>query len=103
IAYAGGCKNDSSKGGGPKLAFVTNNASEFWKIAAAGVHAYEREAGVKVEILQPPNGKVEEQNQMLENLVSQGYDGIAVSAIAPADQIENVNAAAKKSKVITFD
>ena len=26
-----------------KLAFVTNNASDFWKIAAAGVHKYENE------------------------------------------------------------
>ena len=86
-----------------KLAFVTNNASEFWKIAAAGVHAYEKEAGVKVDILQPPNGKPEEQNQMIENLVAQGYNGIALSAIAPADQVSVINRAAKKTKVITFD
>lgn len=86
-----------------KLAFVTNNASEFWKIAAAGVHAYEKEAGVKVDILQPPNGKPEEQNQMIENLVSQGYNGIAVSVIAPADQVNVINRAAKKTKFITFD
>lgn len=103
-----GCKKGSDAGPGPgasgaKFAFVTNNASEFWKIAAAGVHAYEKEAGVKVDILQPPNGKVEEQNQMIENLVSQGYDGIALSAIAPADQTAAINKAAKKTKVITFD
>jgi ribose transport system substrate-binding protein len=110
VAFAG-CNKDSSKdgstggggGSGPKIAFLTNNASEFWKIAAAGVHAYEKEGKVTVTILQPPNGKVEEQNQMLENLVSQGYVGIAVSAIAPADQTANINAAAKKAKVITFD
>lgn len=99
-APAGGA---ASGGGGAKFAFVTNNASEFWKIAAAGVHAYEKEAGVTVTILQPPNGKVEEQNQMLENLVSQGYAGVALSAIAPADQVAEIDAAAKKTKVITFD
>jgi ribose transport system substrate-binding protein len=60
-----------------KLAFVTNNASEFWKIAAAGVHKYEKEAGIQVDIKMPPNGKPEEQNGFLENLVSQGYNGIA--------------------------
>jgi ribose transport system substrate-binding protein len=86
-----------------KMAFVTNNASEFWKIAAAGVHAYEKEAGVKVDIYMPTNGKVEEQNQILENLVSQGYKAIAVSAIAPKDQISAINRAAKKAKVICFD
>src|SRR5215213_2294169 len=74
-----------------KLAFVTNNASEFWKIAAAGVHKYEKEAGVQVDIKMPPNGKVEEQNQILENLVTQGYNGIAVSAIAPQDQVAAIN------------
>ncbi len=103
-----GCKDEGGNAAAPsgpalKLAFVTNNASEFWKIAAAGVHAYEKEAGVKVDILQPPNGKVEEQNQMIENLVSQGYNGIAVSTIAPADQVTAINRAAKKSKFITFD
>src|SRR2546425_5296090 len=86
-----------------KLAFVTNNASEFWKIAAAGVHKYEKEANVQVDIKMPPNGKTEEQNGYLENLESQGYNGIAVSVIAPNDQIGNINRAAKTTNLITFD
>ncbi len=99
--------NGGGAGGGRasslKLAFVTNNASEFWKIAAAGVRKYEKEAGVQVDIKMPPNGKVEEQNQILENLVSQGYNGIAVSAIAPQDQVAEINKAAGKTIVITHD
>jgi ribose transport system substrate-binding protein len=51
----------------------------------------------------PPNGTTEEQNQILENLVSQGYDAIAISAIAPKDQVGVINNAASKTKVITFD
>lgn len=86
-----------------KLAFVTNNASEFWKIAAAGVHKYEKEAGVQIDIKMPPNGKTEEQNGYLENLVSQGYNGIAVSVIAPNDQVGAMNKTAKKTNLITFD
>src|SRR5947207_11086712 len=96
-----GCDRNSGKT--LKLAFVTNNASEFWKIAAAGVHKYEKEAGVQVDIKMPPNGKTEEQNGYLENLVSQGYNGIAVSVIAPNDQVENINKVAAKTKVICFD
>ncbi|HEV8606607.1 MAG TPA: sugar-binding protein [Tepidisphaeraceae bacterium] len=96
-----GC--DRSGGKTLKLAFVTNNASEFWKIAAAGVHKYEKEAGVQVDIKMPPNGKVEEQNQILENLVTQGYNGIAVSAIAPQDQVGEINKAAAKTIVICHD
>jgi ribose transport system substrate-binding protein len=89
--------------GSLKLAFVTNNASEFWKIAAAGVHKYEKQAGVQVDIKMPPNGKTEEQNTILENLSSQGYNGIAVSVVAPKDQVQSVNRVAKSTNVITFD
>jgi ribose transport system substrate-binding protein len=86
-----------------KLAFVTNNASEFWKIAAAGVHKYEKESKVQVDIKMPANGTTEEQNQILENLASQGYDGIAVSVIAPNDQVPVLDKVAAKTKLITFD
>ncbi|MDB5356897.1 MAG: ABC-type sugar transport system, periplasmic component [Phycisphaerales bacterium] len=86
-----------------KLAFVTNNASDFWKIAAAGVHKYEQESGVHVDIKMPPTGSVAEQKQILENLVSQGYNGIAISVIAPPDETEEVNRAARKTNVITHD
>jgi len=86
-----------------KLAFVTNNASEFWKIASAGVHKYEKESKVQVDVKMPSNGTTEEQNQILENLASQGYDAIAVSAIAPNDQVPVLNKVAEKSKLITFD
>jgi ribose transport system substrate-binding protein len=113
VAMAGCDSGDNSSsgsgaGGGDsgkplKLAFVTNNASEFWKIAAAGVRRYEGEGKVQVDVKMPPNGTAEEQNQIIENLVSQGYDGIAVSVIAPNDQINQLNRAAEKTKLITFD
>jgi ribose transport system substrate-binding protein len=86
-----------------KLAFVTNNTSEFWKIAGNGVRKYEGEGKVQVDIKMPPNGKTEEQNQILENLVSQGYDAIAVSVIAPKDQVPVLDRAAAKTRLITFD
>jgi ribose transport system substrate-binding protein len=86
-----------------KLAFVTNNASEFWKIAQAGVRKYEQESKVQVDVKMPPNGTTAEQNQILENLASQGYDAIAVSAIAPSDQVPVLDKVAAKTKLITFD
>jgi ribose transport system substrate-binding protein len=120
LALSWGCKNDNASSGSAtgantagstgaapqkpvKLGFVTNNASEFWKIAAAGVRKYEKEGKVQVDIKMPPNGTAEEQNQLLENLSSQGYDGIAVSAIAPSDQVPVLDQVAAKSKLITFD
>lgn len=104
LAAAGACQkagDESQKV--VKLAFVTNNTSEFWKIASNGVHKYELEGKVQVDIKMPPNGKTEEQNQILENLVSQGYDAVAVSVIAPKDQVSVLNRAAEKTRLITFD
>jgi len=103
IGAAGAAAAPTPTAKGQKLAFVTNNASEFWKIAAAGVHKYEAETKVQVDFKMPSTGTTEEQNQILENLASQGYDGIAVSAIAPADQVPVLNRVAAKSKLITFD
>lgn len=86
-----------------KLAFVTNNASEFWKIAAAGVRKYEKEGNVKVDVRMPSSGTVAEQTQIVDDLVSQGYHGIAVSVIAPRDEVNLINRAARKTNVITHD
>jgi ribose transport system substrate-binding protein len=99
---AAGCKRSSSTKL-VKLAFVTNNASAFWTIAAAGVHKYEQEGKVQVDIKLPPNGTLDEQNQILQNLASQGYDAIAVSSVAPADQTTLFNDIAGRTQLITFD
>jgi ribose transport system substrate-binding protein len=86
-----------------KLAFVTNNASEFWRIARAGIKKYEAEAKIQVDMKMPPNGVADEQIQILENLASQRYDAVAVSVIAPNDQVPVLNKVAATSKLITFD
>jgi ribose transport system substrate-binding protein len=98
---AAGCRRSSAKP--VKLAFVTNNTSSFWQLASAGVHKYELEGKVQVDIKLPPNGTVDEQNQILQNLVSQGYDAIAVSAIAPTDQTAQLNDIAGRTNLLTFD
>lgn len=106
VPLGAGCRGESQGAGGAapvKLAFVTNNTSEFWKIAAAGIRAYEKEGKVQVDVKMPPTGTAEEQNQLLENLASQGYDGIAVSAIAPSDQVPMLDRVAARSQLITFD
>ena len=93
----------STEGKIVKLAFVTNNASQFWKIAEAGLRKYEKEGKVQVDLKMPPNGTPEDQNQILQNLTSQGYDAIAVSVIAPKDQVRVLNDVADKTNLITFD
>ena len=100
---AGSTVHKAPEGATLKLAFVTNNASDFWKIASAGVDKYEKEAGVQVDVSMPNPGTTAEQNRIIEDLVSQGYHGIAVSAVAPADQVPEINRAARKTNVITHD
>jgi len=110
-----GCNKANKDGGGAsgatpagagkvvRLAFVTNNSSQFWKIAEAGLRKYEKEAKVQVDMKMPPNGTPEDQNQILQNLASQAYDAIAVSVIAPKDQLRILNEVAEKTNLITFD
>jgi ribose transport system substrate-binding protein len=86
-----------------KLAFVTNNPSQFWKLAQAGLKKYETETKVQVDVKMPPNGTPEDQNQILQNLASQAYDAIAVSVIAPNDQLRVLDEVARKTNLITFD
>lgn len=106
FAAATGCNRNKGAGGAArlvKLGFITNNPSEFWKIATAGIHKYEQEGKVQVDIKMPPNGTPEDQNQIMQNLTSQGYDALAVSVIAPDDQTSVLNKIAEKTNLITFD
>lgn len=118
IANLFGCSKETSQGvaaGGSaaadkasevpkivKLAFVTNNPSQFWKIAEAGLKKYEKEGKVQVD-LKMPDGTTEGQNKTLQNLANQGYHGIAVSVVAPDDQTRILNEVAKKTNLITHD
>jgi len=113
LGLGAGCNKSSSGGASPggaapaaqpvKLAFVTNNTSEFWKIAGAGIHKYEKEGKVQVDLKLPASGTTEAQNQILQDLASQGYAGIAVSAIAPNDQVALLDKIAEKTNLITVD
>ncbi|MBI4586890.1 MAG: sugar-binding protein [Planctomycetes bacterium] len=97
----------SSGGGGAsgnfRLAFVTNNPSDFWKIAEAGVNKAKAEHGVHCEMKHPANGTAAEQKAIVEDLIARRFDGIAISAIAPESQTELINEACKVMKVITQD
>src|SRR5579863_5018080 len=111
LASSLGCNKTPSPSGGSaapeqklvKLAFITNNTSEFWKIAGAGIHKYEKEGKVQVDLKLPASGTAESQNQILQDLASQGYGAIAVSAIAPNDQVPLLDKIAEKTNLITFD
>ncbi len=85
-----------------KIAYVTNGIDPFWNNAAAGVRAGEKEFNIQCEVLMPPKGIVD-QKRMIETLLVQGIDGIAVSPIDAKNQTDLINEACKRTKVITHD
>jgi ribose transport system substrate-binding protein len=87
---------------GKKIAFVTNGVASFWTIAAAGVKAAARDLKVSAETLMPAEG-ISDQKRMIEDLLTRGVDGIAISPIDPSNQTDLINQAAKRAKVITHD
>ena len=85
-----------------KVAFVSNGVASFWTIAAAGVKAAGEKFGVDAVTLMPVEG-ISDQKRMIEDLLTRGIDGIAVSPIDPANQTDLLNTAAKRTKLITHD
>jgi len=104
----GACNKPAASGsaegeGKPKrIAFVTNGVASFWTIASAGVKAAARDLHVDAQTLMPAEG-ISDQKRMIEDLLTRGIDGIALSPIDPVNQTELINIAAKKAKVITHD
>jgi ribose transport system substrate-binding protein len=86
------------------LAFVTNNAAPFWKIAEAGCRAAEKELGdVSVDVRYPSTGDTAAQQQILNDLVSAGINGITVSPINPPNQIDFLNSIAAQTLLTCVD
>lgn len=87
-----------------KLAFVTNNASDYWTIARKGVEKADGELNdVKVEFKLPGEGTAAEQKRIIDDLTSTGIQGIAMSPVDPDNQTQLINDTAKKALVITQD
>jgi ribose transport system substrate-binding protein len=111
LLVAGCGKNDSSTTPGAaaagkklKLAFVSNNAANFWTIARSGCLDAQNELGdVSVDFRIPSTGSAAEQQGILNDLVAAGFDGIAVSPINPANQTDFLNKIASQSLLICAD
>ncbi len=111
----GGCSSPSTTGSGsgaeqqatgdkPTVAYVTNGIASFWVIAEAGAKAAGKDFDANVVVRMPPaDGAVANQKRMIEELLTMGVDGIAVSPIDPDNQTDILNAAAEQSRLITHD
>jgi ribose transport system substrate-binding protein len=86
-----------------RLAFITNNASDFWTIARRGTEKADAElADVTVEF-QIPDGSAAGQKRIVDDLLAKGIDGIAISPVDPANQTAMLDDAARQTLVFTHD
>lgn len=86
-----------------ELAFVTNNPSNFWNIARKGILKAEKEFNVRVEFRIPAKGTAGEQQEIIEDLITKGIKGMAISPVDPANQTPLLNKASESMYVICHD
>ena len=87
-----------------KLAFVTNNASDYWTIARKGVEKADSDLpNVDVEFRMPADGTAAEQKRIIEDLLAKGIAGMAISPVDPDNQTQLINETAKQALVVTQD
>jgi len=100
------CSRSGGGAGGStkKLAFVTNNASDFWTYARKGTEKADAEFDdVTVEFKIPGSGGADEQRRIIDDLMAKGIDGIAISPNDPDNQTQLINDISKKVLVVTQD
>ena len=90
---------DSSK---IHLAFVTNGVTSFWQIAKAGVDHAARDFDIRATVQMPVEG-ISDQKRIVQDLLTVGVDGIAISPIDPSNQIDLINNTARNTILITQD
>ena len=109
LAMAAGCgdsKKASTPGAPPakeaaNYAFITNGVADFWTLAAAGANKAGEDLGVGVEVITPES--MTAQTRRIEDLLTRGTHGIAISPINSANQADVLNKAASQTNVITQD
>ncbi|MCJ9674028.1 sugar-binding protein [Neorhizobium sp. BETTINA12A] len=94
----------SFAGDKPALAFVVNAASDFWKLAEAGVKAAQAELpGYDLQFRYPAQGTAALQNALMDDLVAAGADAIMISSADPKNSIGAFNRIAAQVPLFTTD
>jgi ribose transport system substrate-binding protein len=86
------------------LVFVVNGASDFWKIAEAGVNKAQGELpNYDLQFKYPEQAAAAVQQRVMEDLVAAGASAIMVSAVDPKNQTEGLNKIAEQALLFTTD
>jgi ribose transport system substrate-binding protein len=101
VIILSGCTRERSST--KRVAFVTNNAADFWTIARKGTEKADAErADVTVEF-RLGDGTAAAQKRIIDDLLAKGVDAIAISPVDPANQTAMLNDAARQALVFTHD
>ncbi|HET7717608.1 MAG TPA: sugar-binding protein [Bauldia sp.] len=88
----------------PRLAFVVNGASDFWKIAEAGVAKAQAELpNYDMQLVYPEQAAAAVQQRVLEDLVAAGVAAIMVSAVDPKNQTDGLKKISSQVPLFTTD
>ena len=94
----------AGKGKHVKLAFVTNNISQYWTVAHKGVDkAVAEDGNVEVDFRMPTAPEAPQQKTIVQDEITKGVDGIAISPKDAANQTDLLNEAASKALLVTQD
>lgn len=87
-----------------QLAFVVNAASDFWKLAEAGVEKAQGELpDYELQFKYPAQGTAALQNALMDDLVAAGSDAIMISSVDPKTSIDAFNRIAAQVPLFTTD
>lgn len=108
VALLGAACNRTTNVGGPgkrhRVAFVTNNASDYWTIARKGTEKAQADnPNVDVDFRVDSDGTAAEQQRLVDDLLAKGIEGFAISPVDPANQTPMLNKAVAQALVITQD
>jgi ribose transport system substrate-binding protein len=109
ILAGASCKGTSGAGNAgeakkTRIAFITNNASDFWTIARKGTEKAAAELpNVEIEFKINSELTAAGQQRIVDDLLAKGVDGIAISPVDPKNQTQLINRAASQALVFTQD
>jgi ribose transport system substrate-binding protein len=87
-----------------RIAFITNNTSDFWTIARKGTEKAQAELpNVEIEFRINSEPTAAGQQRIVDDLLAKGVDGIAISPVDPQNQTQLINRAASQAVVFTQD
>lgn len=100
LLFAGAAEAQEKK----TLAFVVNGASDFWKLAEAGVRkAQEELPNYDLQFKYPEQAAAAVQQRLMEDLVAAGVSAIMVSAVDPKSSTDSLNAIGSQVPLFTTD